>query len=62
MSAKCSEKTIKQFEKHWLVMLKYYLELLPLLRYCVEPIQTNPHSQYWNDNELASNTIGFKPQ
>ena len=27
------------------------LKLPALVRYCIEPIQTNPNNQYWNDNK-----------
>ena len=32
---------IKKLEKYWLVLVKYYLKLPALVRYCTEPIQTN---------------------
>ena len=28
-------------EKYWLVLMKCYLKLTALARYCIEPIQTN---------------------
>ena len=37
---------MKKLKKYWLVLLKYYLELLVLVRYCIEPIQTNSNTQY----------------
>ena len=40
-------------EKYWLVLLKYYLKLPALVRYCIESIQTNPNSQNWNDKKLV---------
>ena len=44
---------MKKSEKHWLVLVKYYLKLPALVRYCIEPIQTDPNNQYWNDNKPA---------
>ena len=35
---------MKKLKKYWLVLLKYYLELLALVRYCIEPIQINPNN------------------
>ena len=44
---------MKRLEKCWLVSVKYYLKFTALVRYCVEPIQTNPNNLYWNDNKPA---------
>ena len=38
-------------EKLWLVLMKWHLKLTALIRYCIEPIQTNPNNQYWNYNK-----------
>ena len=37
---------MKKLEKYWLVLANYFLKLLALVRYCIEPIQTNPNNQY----------------
>ena len=34
-------------------MVKYYLKLLALVRYWIEPIQANSKNHYWNDNKLV---------
>ena len=36
----------KQHETYGLVLIKYYLKLPDLVRYFIEPIQTNPTNQY----------------
>ena len=38
-------------KKLCLVLVKYYLELPALVKYCIEPIQINPNSQNSNDNK-----------
>ena len=35
---------IKKRLKYWLVLVKYYLKLLALVRYCIEIIQTSPNN------------------
>ena len=37
---------MKKREKYGLVLVKYYLKLPALVRYCIEPIQTNPSNHY----------------
>ena len=37
---------MKKLEKYWLVLVKYYLKFAALVRYCIEPIQTNPNNQH----------------
>ena len=49
---------LKKLKKYWLALLTEYLAL----GYCIEPIQTNPNNQYWNDKEVALNNFGFNPR
>ena len=44
---------MKKVEKHCLVLIKYYLELPALARYCIESIQINLNNYYSNDNKPA---------
>ena len=37
---------MENLEKYWLVLVKYYLRLSTLVRYCIERIQTNSNHQY----------------
>ena len=50
MSVECLLKVLRdndeKLEKYWLVLVKYYLKFFTLVRYCIEPIQTNPNNQY----------------
>ena len=34
---------LRKLKKYWLALLTEYLALV---RYCIEPIQTNPNNQY----------------
>ena len=46
---------MKELEKYWLDLVKYYLKFPALVTYCIEPIQTNPNNQYWKDNKPILN-------
>ena len=37
---------MKELEKYWLDLVKYYLKFPALVTYCIEPIQINPNNQY----------------
>ena len=37
-SSALRDKDKKKHEKRWLVLVKYSLKLLALIRYCIEPI------------------------
>ena len=42
---------------------KMLFKLSALVRYCIEPIQTNPNNQFWNDKTTSlKDTNDFKPQ
>lgn len=42
---------MKKVEKHWLVLVKYCLRVSGLVRYFIEPFQTNSNNQYWKGNK-----------
>ena len=46
------ETMMKKIEKYCLVLAKYYLELLALVKYCSELIQTNHCVKYRNSTWL----------
>ena len=56
---------MEKLKKCWLVLVKCYLKLPALVRYCIELSQRNPNNEYWNDNKpvlkipLASNISGL---
>ena len=35
---------MQKLEKYWLGLVKYFSKLPALVRYCIEPIQTNPNN------------------
>ena len=37
---------MKKVEKYWLVLVKYCLRASGLVRYFIEPFQTNSNNQY----------------
>ena len=37
---------MKKLEKYWLVLVKYYLKVPTVVRYCIEPIQANLNNQH----------------
>ena len=43
---------MKKLEKYWLVLVKYYLNLSALVRYCTGPNQTNRKNRHRNNNKL----------
>ena len=45
------EIIMEKLKKYWLVLAKYYLKPTALVRYCIEPFQTNPENENLNDNK-----------
>ena len=42
------------YEKNWKILVSFGQILFKIpcfIRNCIEPIQTNPNNQYWNDNK-----------